>query len=176
MTRLIVVQHRNQHVHGRLAGEVVALGAGVTAYKVGDKDTITFKNSPLLQQTDGRAGREFKNTKKFLRRANNGDAAISVYQTPNDILVVTGAIRYLVPAENVVMGFAAMAAAGIDPSEIFPQNTQTVYFESLFDGNFNHKQLPQQRLAADYIGQYFAENGKNISLETVFHFREQLVR
>lgn len=137
--------------------------------KAGAEETIGFKNSPLLEQSNNRQN-EFKNTKKFLRRANGGDAAVSVYQTPNDLLVVAGAVRYVVPAENVVMGVAAMAAAGIDPSEIFPQDIQTIYFESLFNDDFNIKDVPQQRLAADYIGQYLAQNERNISLQSIFKY------
>ncbi len=138
--------------------------------KAGAEEVIAFKNSGLLEQRENNRGGEFKSTKKFLRRANGGEAAISVYQTPNDLLVVTGAIREVVPAENVVMGVAMMAAAGIDPSSMFPANIQILYFESLFDDHFNHKPLPQQRLAADYIGQYMAQNEKNISLQTVFKY------
>jgi hypothetical protein len=137
--------------------------------KAGAEDNISFKNSALIEQTNNRQS-EYKNTKRFLRRARGGDAAVSVYQTPNDLLVVTGAIRYIVPAENVAMGIAMMAAAGVDPSEMFPPDVQIIYFESLFDNDFNHKPLPQQRLAADYIGQYTAQNERNISLQTVFKY------
>jgi hypothetical protein len=138
--------------------------------RAGAEDTIAFKNSPLLEQTDNRRDNEFKNTKKFLRRASGGSAAVSVYQTPNDLLVVSGAIRYVVPAENVVMGVAMMGAVGVAPAEMFPSDIQTFYFESLFDDDFNHKPLPQERLAADYIGQYIAENEKKIALQTVFKY------
>jgi len=138
--------------------------------RAGAEDTIAFKNSPLLEQTDNKRDSEFKNTKRFLRRADGGSAAVSVYQTPNDLLVVTGAIRYVVPAENVAMGVAVMAAAGIDPYEMYPSNTQSVYFESLFDDEFNHKPLPQQRLAADYIGQFMSQNERNIALQSVFKY------
>lgn len=137
--------------------------------RAGREQVIGFKNSDLLiQMEDNRQG-TFKNTKKFLRRANGGSAAISVYQTPNDLLVVAGAIRYIVPAQNAVIG-VAMATAGIDSSELFPPDIQTVYFESLFNDDFNHKPVPQERLAADYIGQYMAQYQRVISLQTVFKY------
>ncbi|KGO84644.1 hypothetical protein Q765_20515 [Flavobacterium rivuli WB 3.3-2 = DSM 21788] len=151
-------------------------GEVIKTYEAGKEDTITFKNSPLLEQTGDRRGNEFKNTKKFLRKAAMGDAAVSVYQTPNDIMVVTGSIRNIMPAGDLILGAmmsGATIASGVgsgDMSGMFPGNNQNVYFESLFDDSFNHKPLPQQRLAADYIGQYIAGHEKAVSMQTVFKY------
>ena len=151
-------------------------GQLLKSYEATKEDTITFKNSPLLEQTGNRKSNEFKNTKKFLRKASSGDAAVSVYQTPNDIMVVTGTIRNITPTGDLILGAmmtGAVIASGVgngDMSGMFPGNTQSIYFESLFDDNFNHKPLPQQRLAADYIGQYIAGHEKAVSMETVFKY------
>jgi hypothetical protein len=91
-------------------------------------------------------------------------------------MVVTGAVRNVTPTGDVILGVmltGATIATGMgsgDFSGMFPGNTETSYFESLFDDNFNHKPLPQQRLAADYIGQFIGMNEKSISLETVFRY------
>ena len=159
-----------------LSAANVVTGAILKTYEAGKDDSIGFKNSPLLEQTGDRRSNEFKNTKKFLRKASLGDAALSVYKTPNDIMVVTGTIRNITPTGDIILGammtgaVIATGAGSGDMSGMFPGNTQTIYFESLFDDNFNHKPLPQQRLAADYIGQYMAGHEKFISLETVFHY------
>jgi len=159
-----------------LSATNILTGVVLKAYRAGKEDTITFKNSPLLEQTGDRHSNEFKNTKKFLRKAASGDAAVSVYQTPNDVMVVTGTIRTIMPTGDLILG-AMMSGATIatgagsgDMLGMFPGNTQTIYFESLFDENFNHKPLPQQRLAADYIGQYIAGHEKAVSMETVFKY------
>jgi hypothetical protein len=159
-----------------LSATNIHTGEVLKTYEATKEDTISFKNSPLLEQTGDRRSNEFKNTKKFLRKAASGDAALSVYLTPNDVMVVTGTIRNVTPAGDLILG-AMMTGATIatgagsgDMSGMFPGNTQTIYFESLFDDNFNHKPLPQQRLAADYIGQYIAGHEKAISLETVFPY------
>ncbi|MXN92669.1 hypothetical protein GR160_15680 [Flavobacterium sp. Sd200] len=132
--------------------------------KVEAEEAIAFKNSPLLLQTDRQI--EIKDTKKFLRRANSGNAAISVYRTPNDLLVVAGAVRYIA-SSGYIMG---LSDAGIDPSDMFPPEVQTVYFESLFDDGFVHKDVPQQRLAADYMGQFMAQNERSISFQSIFKY------
>lgn len=160
----------------QLSATDIASGEFLNTYKAGVKDTITFKNSPLLEQTDNQGGREFKTTKKFLRKAALGTPAISVYQTPNDFMVSVGTVRSVVPAGDVIMGAAlggAIILGGGDggaAGDFFEGNTRSAYFESLFDDSFNHKPLPQQRLAADYIGQYIANHKKNITLETVFSY------
>jgi len=150
-------------------------GNVLKSYRAGINDTIIFKNSALLEQTGNKPARIFKNTKKFIRRAAFGLPAISVYQTPNDVLVVSGAIRSTAPAGEMIvgsLGTIAMAATGIggDAFGMFPEHTQSVYIESLFDEGFNHKNVPQQRLAADYIGQYLYEHEKQAGLQTVFPY------
>jgi len=159
-----------------LSATNIVTGEILKTYEAGKDDTIAFKNSELLEQTADRRPGEFKNTKKFLRKAAQGEAAVSVYRTPNDIMVVTGTIRNIIPTGDLVLGVALSGAAiatGVgsgDMSAMFPGNTQTVYFESLFNDSFIHKPLPQTRLAADYIGQYIAGHQKSISLETVFPY------
>ncbi|MFP9100376.1 hypothetical protein ACLI09_15100 [Flavobacterium sp. RHBU_24] len=153
----------------------LATGNVLKSYTAGINDTISFKNSALLEQTGNKSANIFKNTKKFIRRANMGTPAISVYQTPNDILVVSGAIRATAPAGEMIvgsLGTIAMAATGVggDAFGMFPEHTQSIYIESLFDESFNHKNLPQERLAADYIGQYMYEHEKQIALQTVFPY------
>jgi hypothetical protein len=153
----------------------VLTGQILKTYRVATNDSVTFKNSALLEQTGNKRASVFKNTKKFIRRAAMGYPAISVYQTPNDILVISGAIRSTAPAEELIIGGLATVALGVsgvggDAFSMFPEHTQSVYIESLFDEKFDHKQLPQQRLAADYIGQYMYEHERLVSLQTVFPY------
>jgi len=163
-----------------LSATDVATGEVIQQYKAGANDTITFKNSPLREQSGNKRPNEFKNTKRFLRRAASGDAAIAVYQTPNDLMVISGVLRNTVSAENVMLGIAVggmMVAGGYagDMSGLFDsENTESVYFESLFDQDFKHKPLPQQRLAADYLAQ-FINTHENMSLQTVFRFNYYFV-
>jgi len=150
-----------------------ATGIVLQTYTATTNDTIAFKNSPLLLQTGSQRGSEIKNTRRFLRRAATGNAALSVYRTPNDLMVIAGAIRNIVPAGEAILG-AALTGTIISGDELAdympdPENIQSVYFESLFDDNFKHKALPQQRLAVDYISQFMGSNN-NISLETVIPF------
>lgn len=174
--------HQNMLYHVAISRETMVLqatdlitGDVLKTYRAGIDDTISFKNSALLEQTDNKRVNVFKNTKKFIRKANMGIPAISVYQTPDDLLVISGAIRATAPAGEMIagsLGSIAMAATGIggDAFSMLPEHTQSIYIESLFDERFNHKDLPQQRLAADYIGQYMYEHEKQVRLQTVFPY------
>jgi hypothetical protein len=155
-------------------------GSELNTYRVGADATITFKNSDLLEQTDNKTGKVYKNTKKFLRKAAWGLPAVTVYKTPEDFLVVTGAIRQSVPAGEVVLGSVATVAmvatgTGVDGFGMFNDHIQSIYFESLFDEGFNHKPLPQQRLASDYLGQYMYEHRKEIAKQTIFSYDYYMV-
>lgn len=155
-------------------------GIELNTYRVSADDSIAFKNSDLLEQTDNKGAKIYKNTQKFLRKAAWGLPAISVYKTPEDVLVVTGAIRQSTPAGEVILGSVATigmvaTGTGVDGFGMFNDHTQSIYFESLFDENFTHKPLPQQRLAADYIGRYIYEHRKEISFQTVFSYDYYMV-
>lgn len=136
-------------------------------------DSIAFKNSSLLSQTGNRRAVEFKNTEKFLQKAALGVAALSVYQTPDDLLVAVGAVRNVVSAQNAVLsvaltGVVIAGGGGGDVINLFDaDNLQSVYFEGLFDEDFNHKPFLQGRLAIDKVGQFIEANRRSVSLETL---------
>ncbi|MFL9844159.1 hypothetical protein [Flavobacterium rhizosphaerae] len=142
----------------------------LNAYHAGAEDEITFKNSELLQQNPNGRPLEFKDTKRFLRKARNGDAAISVYRTPDDILVTAGSVRSYIPAGDVVLG-AGLLMGGIAPGDGFYAGEQeTMYFDGLFGADdFKHKPYRPERLAADHISKFMYRRN-DITLPTVSPF------
>lgn len=158
-----------------LATEDITTGDVLRSYIADSEDTITFKNSPLLVQAANKRASELKNTKKFLSKAAMGSAALSVYQTPNDLMLVAGGVRNAMPAGDAILS-AAITGVIIggggsgDAIGLFdPENVQTVYFEGLFDENFSHKPYTQGRLAVDQIGQFIGNNPV-VSLQSVINF------
>ncbi|MEL1246359.1 hypothetical protein AAEO56_18950 [Flavobacterium sp. DGU11] len=139
-------------------------------YHATAEETIGFKNSPLLSQTGNDSPDEFRDTKKFLRRAGSSGIAISVYRTPDDLLVTAGGVRTILPAGDVILGAGLVLAGG--SSDMFGDGheLQTNYFESLFDDAFNHRPYVLPTLAIDNIGRYTGGN-KNLTLQTVTPFK-----
>ncbi|AWH84563.1 hypothetical protein HYN59_05265 [Flavobacterium album] len=138
-------------------------------YHVTAEEAIDFKNSPLLSQTGSNRPDELKDTKKFLRRAGFSGAAISVYRTPDDILITAGGVRTIMPAGDVILGAAGLLLTG--GGNLFEGGElQVNYFESLFDDNFNHRPYVMPALAIDYIGRFMGGN-RNLTLQTVTPFK-----
>lgn len=149
-----------------LSATSLAAGSLIKTYRVTKNDSITFKNSPLISQTGAGNVRELRDTKRFLRRLSGADPAVSVYHTPDDILITAGGVRSVMPAANIIAGVtigAVAIAAGGDGSAIGVlgdgSELQTLCFESLFDENFEHEPYQQMRLASDYMGEFSARSG-----------------
>lgn len=151
----------------------------IKKYYADIKDTISFRNSPLYSQTGSQKGRILKNTKKFLQRLESSDVGISVYQTPNALMVTVGGVRSVASTGNMIMGFTAGAALiatgnGGDVGSLFNDgDLQSNYFEGLFDENFEHQNSAQQGLAVDAISQFLNEN--DVTLQSVFPFKEYYI-
>lgn len=162
-----------------IAAVDIASGETLKSYSVGQKDTISFKNSPLYSQTGNERGQEIKNTKKFLQKLRNCHVGISVYKTPNAIMVTAGGIRNISSSGGLILGISAgiamISAGGYYPVDYLfdAQNLQSIYFEGLFDEKFEHKNMQQQGLAVDYISQFQHEN--NISLVSVFPYNDYFI-
>ncbi|WP_296143579.1 hypothetical protein [uncultured Flavobacterium sp.] len=147
----------------------------IKKYYADTKDTISFRNSPLFSQTGDQQGRALKNTKKFLQRLNASDVGLSVYKTPNSIMVTAGGVRNVSSAGNMIIGITAGVAmvatgSGGDVGSLFNAgDLQSTYFEALFDDQFEHQNTPQQELAVDYISKFLSEN--DVDLQSVFAFK-----
>lgn len=162
-----------------IAAVDVASGEVLKNYAVAQKDSISFKNSPLYIQTGNKKGQEIKNTKKFLQKLKNSDIGISVYKTPAAIMVTAGGIRDVSSSGGLLLGISASVAM-ISTGSYYPvdglfesQNLQSIYFEGLFDEKFQHKNMPQQGLAVDYISQFLHEN--DVSLVSVFPYNDYFI-
>lgn len=150
----------------------------IKKYYADTKDTISFRNSPLFSQTGSQKGRILKNTKKFLQRLDASDIGISVYQTPYALMITVGGVRSVASTGDMIMGFAGAALIatgnGSNIGSLFDgNNLQSIYFEGLFNENFEHQNIEQQPLAVDAISQFLNEN--DVTLQSVFSFKEYYI-
>jgi hypothetical protein len=134
-------------------------------YKIGVNDTIDFKNSPLLLQIADQNPVELKTTRKFLHRLAGSNLGVSAYQAPGGLLLTVGGVRNYRSAGNIILGatlgLGMMAEGGsVDTIEnvIGPGSVQSVFFESLFDEDFQHLDIEQQPLGTDFLSQFLADN------------------
>lgn len=148
----------------------LSTGKVIGSHMATAEENITFKNTPLLSVSANRQPQQFKDTKKFLRRLSSGTAAISVYQTPDDIRIMAGGVRSYIPAGTAILG-GTLTLAGGSVDMLDAEETQVLWFESLFDDTFAHRPYTPGILAGDRISQ-FTHDIKNLQLLNVvpFHY------
>lgn len=143
-----------------MAGEILH------TYSAKATDSIAFKNSPLYTQTGNQRAFPLKTTKKFLRRLSMSNVGLSVYKTPDEFMVTVGGSRDVASTDEILLGVTAGVGVALSGggdigfmADFFDRdNLQTTYFEGLFDENFTYKDLEQQRLASDYVSEFYGKN------------------
>ena len=150
----------------RLSAVSAETGEELKSYTATKSEAIAFKNTPLYTERGvGAIVSQLENTDKFLRKARGEGAAISVYGMRDGLLVTSGSVRTITPAENLVVGIIVSGPDMEDATDI-----RTTYFESLFDEQFVHKPGPTATLAIDAMGSFRSSN-KSASMHTVIAFK-----
>lgn len=140
-------------------------GATIREYHVAKNDTITFTNSPLYSQIRNQKPKVIKTTAKFLKQLSTSDIGISVYKTPQKLLLnIGGNSNVEVPSTNYINS---------DEESRFETNyffvPYNVYFEFALDKKGNPIASTQFPLAIDFIGQFSFEHPEAILSNTFKH-------
>lgn len=146
-------------------------------FHISKNDTITFKTSPLLIQKEGEKARTLKTTKKFLNSLANLDIGMSVFKNKKNTLITLGGTPNMAgqgsfftssfPSDD--FGFYNNGAPYYSSGYI---HTETVYFESVWDTNYNVvKQEQLEPLAIDNI-YYFTSMNKQIALDNILKYKD----
>lgn len=150
----------------RLSSVDPETGGELKNYSANKSQDITFKNTPLYTERGvGAIALKLDNTEKFLRKARGEGAAISVYGTPDGLLVTSGSVHTITPAENLVVG---LIASGPDIEDV--TDVRTTYFESLFDAELEHKPGPTATLAIDAMSAS-RSNNKSASMHAIIPYK-----
>lgn len=137
-------------------------------YRANAKEEINFKNSPLLIQSENGTARELKKTSKLFSKLNPENLGLSVYSTPNYNLFTVGGVRYVASGGGLALTIglgigAAMTGSDIAMgSDFTTDNMQSLYFESFFDTNFKHINVPFRSLYIDSLGAFTATNHPSV--------------
>lgn len=151
----------------------------IKKYSAGKNDSITFKNTPIIQEGGIYNGyRELGKTKRFLRRIAKGNTGISARKVNNYYHIIIGG--YVVQKMNggMMMPFGGgFPIASIGSATVFFNPTQIAFnsfannkatrIESLLDKNFNHIKGEIKKNAFDKM-KGFKSNNKG---STVFKYK-----
>jgi hypothetical protein len=155
-------------------------------------DTISFKNSPIIQEGGiYDSYREMEKTRKYLRKITAGDLGISVYNINGNNQIILGGKKEIQTNSGMMMGGFGMMPIGsigalsfsINPTFFAYNsyvNTKSTYIECLFDENFNHLQGEFQKNVFDKITDYKDTNeiapGVDVDkAETVFRYKDYYI-
>lgn len=149
---------------------------------VSKNDTIKFKNSPLLiQREQGKPGK-IKKTAKFLSYLTNLDIGLSVFKNKKNTLITFGGTPKDYTMEYMVLSFLDAGEFGLISDDFIsshrPTNyttlgihTETVFFETSWNKNFEPDTREPLPLASDKIS-YFLNKNKQAELDAVIKYKD----
>lgn len=133
-------------------------GNTIKSFSYSKTDTIQFKNSPFLAQTDNNKPQEIKTTAKFLRNLASLSAGISISKNgENNFITFGGYIEYIdsdyLYSKDDILNFPGMRT-----------QSKMVYFDSMLNKNLDFvKNEKPEPVAIDNL-YYFLNTNKNITL------------
>lgn len=137
---------------------------------VSKTDVIPFKSSPLWLQLEGQRPKEFKTTAKFLNQLVYLEVGLTVYKTPNSILITmggTGTIQFT----DIIN---SLSSNQINGDLMYRDIPTTVYFESVFDKKLDHNKKDQEPLAFDFISGFQQEHPE-VTLPSVIRYKNYYI-
>lgn len=158
----------------------------INNYYFNQKDTIKFKNSPIIQ--DGGTFddyRELEKTKKFLRKITAQKIGIVSYSINGVNQVTIGGVKEIKNSgANVAMGaFNVVPIASFGNVNIFfnpvasafgdYSNTVSTFVNCLFDNNYNHLEGEIIENVFDKINTFKEKQKDYINAETIFKYKDK---
>ncbi|OXB14187.1 hypothetical protein [Flavobacterium reichenbachii] len=147
-------------------------GETVKSMRVSKKDTIRFKNSPLLYQKDNAKPKELKNTARFLQQLAVSNIGLSVFKNKKNLYITIGGINeyYNTWSYNSADEFGNFYP-DIDGGNV---HSESVFFESILNKKFETTTELQQPLAKDKI-YYFIDNHEEVNFESILKFKNYYI-
>ncbi|WP_298365141.1 hypothetical protein [uncultured Lutibacter sp.] len=160
----------------------------IKEYTVSNNDSITFKNTPIIQEGGTfEKYREMEKTKKFLRKITSGDIGVSVYRKNNTFQVTLGGKKDIKRSSGMMMpmGGFGMPIASVGSVSVFFSPTYFAYnsytatksthIKGLFDLNFNHIKGEIEMNAFDKINNFEEKEHVSNNGETVFSYKDYFI-
>ncbi|WET00766.1 hypothetical protein [Flavobacterium sp. YJ01] len=132
--------------------------SSLKTFSVSKKDTIQFKNSPLLLQINDRKPRELKNTGKFLQELATTDVGISVFKNKQNLFLTLGGTGMQSKSISAIDMMPDFYSDFIPPSYYNVDTYYSVFFESVWTKKLETTNQSQEPLAGDKIFAFIDSN------------------
>ena len=161
----------------------------IKEYKVNVEDSITFKNTPIIQEGGAfESYREMEKTRKFLRKITSGDIGVAAYKIDNKYQITLGGKKEIQRGGGgmmMPMGGFGVPIASTGAVTIFFNTTYSAYnsytstksthIKGLFDLSFEHLKGEIEMNSFDRINE-FQEYGRVANYgETVFRYKDYFI-
>ncbi|MTH17989.1 hypothetical protein [Flavobacterium sp. LC2016-01] len=140
-------------------------------FDVAKNDTIRFKNSPFQFQKNNSKPRQLKNTASFLKQLSNGTVGLSVFNNQQNIFITIAGVAKKAIFDPYEISNPENIFYGNNPSSFY---STSVFFESIWDKNFNITTSEQEPLATDKI-YYFIDKNQKIRMQSILKFKDYFV-
>ena len=157
----------------------------IKEYNVNAEDSITFKNTPIIQEGGAfESYREMEKTRKFLRKITNGDIGVAVYKKGNQYQITLGGKKeiqrggggmMMMPMGGFGVPITSTGAVTVFFNPTYSAfnsytSTKSTHIKGLFDLNFEHLKGDIEKNVFDKINEFEEiENTANYG-ETIFRY------
>lgn len=142
----------------------------IKSVKVSKNDTIRFKNSPLVIQKNNEKPTELKKTKKFLQHLFRLDIGLSVFKNEQNTFITIVGTPKIEDTDNL----SYLDNTFFEWNFPSPTHSESVYFESVLDRNFEFVQQEEKPLAIDNIF-YFLSINKKATSTNILKFKDYYI-
>ena len=156
----------------------------IKEYAASINDTISFKNTPIIQKGGMYDGyREMEKTQKFLRKITAGDVGVSVYKFKDNYQISLGGKQevrsggMMMPMGGFGMPIASFGSAAVFFNPTYfaynsYSNTKSIHIKGLFDVNFNHIEGEIEENVFDKIKDFQTNSNASETGEIVFKYKD----
>ena len=164
-----------------------ATGNLIKEYSATENDSITFKNSPIIQVGGFYDGyREMEKTKKFIRKINSGDVGISIYRFDDNYQVTLGGkLEVKASGGGMMMGMPGVGIGSFGAVTVYFNptyfaynsytNTKSTYIECLFNTNFDHLEGEPKDNVFDKIHDFEEAQYISEKATTIFKYKDVFI-
>ncbi|MGS2762592.1 hypothetical protein [Sinomicrobium sp. M5D2P9] len=159
----------------------------IKEFRVTKEDTISFKNTPIIQEGGYLEDyRELDRTKQFLRKMSSSEVGIAVYKRNGKYQITLGGKqsvsvgnRMMMPVPGMSVPMAGGGNTGIFVNPVYTafywySYTKSVHIVGLFDENFNHLEGRVEENTFDRIKDY-KKDSKRITAGTLFRYKDYFI-
>lgn len=154
-------------------------GKEITTYYINKNDSISFKNTPIIDYNELKGSEESEDVNMFLRRIKNSELGVSVHKVNDNYVISIGSSKDVYQSSGMMgpsIPIATFSGFTMFASFYSYATTNSIYIKCLFDKDFNHVQGEIPLNGFDKINEFVRKNGTSrMPHQTVFKYQDNYI-